>query len=76
MPENNLFPPEGLRPSSTFSLSDLREAMENRSILEAPVQRCDTNHTLHIRLGSVQGQMPRREGIAPWISGSSRASAA
>ena len=35
MPENNLFPPEGLRPSSTFSLSDLREAMENRSILEA-----------------------------------------
>ena len=40
MPENNLFPPEGLRPSSTFSLSDLREAMENRSILEAPVQRC------------------------------------
>ena len=72
MPENNLFPPEGLRPSSTFSLSDLREAMENRSILEAPVQRCDTTHTLHIRLGSVEGQMPRQEVIAPWISGSSR----
>lgn len=72
MPENNLFPPEGLRPPTVYSLSDLRDAQENGTILESPVQRCDTSHTLHIQLGSVEGQMPRQEVIAPWISGASR----
>lgn len=72
MPENILFPPEGLRPPTTYSLSDLKDALENGAILESPVQRCDTDHTLHIQLGSVEGRMVRQEVIAPWISGASR----
>ena len=28
MPENKLYPPEGLRPPSSFTLQSLREAME------------------------------------------------
>lgn len=72
MPENTLFPPEGLRPPAVYSLSDLKDALENGTILESPVQRCDTSHTLHIQLGSVAGTMPRQEVIAPWISGASR----
>lgn len=65
MPENNLFPPEGLRPPTVYSLSDLRDAQENGTILESPVQRCDTSQTLHIQLGSVEGQMPPPGGHRP-----------
>lgn len=72
MPKNRLFPPEGLAPQPTFSLQTLQSALENGSILEAPVQRCDDSHTLHIPLGSIAGIMPREEAIAPWISGSER----
>lgn len=72
MPENKRFPPEGLRPPSPCGLSDLREAMEQNTILEGVVQRCDPEHSLHLALGSVQGIIPRREAVAPWISGASR----
>ena len=72
MPENRLFPPEGLRPPSACSLPDLREAMENGTILEAPVCRCSPEHTLLLSLGSGEGRMPRQEVVAPWISGSER----
>ena len=72
MPENNLFPPEGLRPQPVFSLPALQQAMEAGTILEAPVQRCDVDKNLHISLGSVIGFMPREEVIAPWISGADR----
>ena len=72
MPENLHFPPEGLRPVNNFSLSELKDAMEQGTILEAAVQRCDIHHTLHLRLGNVAGRIPHREAIAPWISGSGR----
>lgn len=72
MPENNLFPPEGLRPPTDYTLSDLKAAVENGDILEGTVQRCDINHTLHLSLNGIAAQMPRQEVTAPWISGASR----
>ena len=72
MPENNLFPPEGLRPQPVFSLTALQQAMEAGTILEAPVQRCDVDKNLHIPLGSTAGIMPREEVLAAWISGADR----
>jgi len=72
MPENNRYLPEGLRPPTACSLSTLQDALESGAILEGTVQRCDTQHTLHIPLGTVHGQIPRTEVLAPWISGSGR----
>lgn len=72
MPENKLFPPEGLRPPAVYSLADLKEALETGAVLEGAVQRCDTGQTLHIALGGVEGLIPRGEAIAPWISGAAR----
>lgn len=72
MPENQLFPPEGLRPPVRFTPERLREAMERRDILEAPVQRCDTEHALHIDLDGIPGLISRPEAIAPWINGAGR----
>lgn len=72
MPENRLFPPEGLTPQPALTLKALRSAQEHHTILEAAVQRCDAQHTLHIPLGSVTGILPRAEAIAPWISGAYR----
>lgn len=72
MPENHLYPPEGLRPQSSFSLSTLKDAMEQATILEGTVQRCDANHNLHISFGHISGRMPREEVNAPWINGSDR----
>ncbi|MCI8398571.1 MAG: 30S ribosomal protein S1 [Oscillibacter sp.] len=72
MPENKSYPPEGLRPSEPFTLDLLKEAMEAQTILEAPVQRCAPDHTLHLALGAVQAHIPRQEAVAPWISGSDR----
>lgn len=72
MPENNLYLPEGLRPQTALPFSALKTAMESGAILESVVQRCDTQHTLHLSLGAVAGHMPREEVIAPWISGAQR----
>ncbi len=72
MPENNRFLPEGLRAPGPYALSDLKDALERRTILEGTVQRCDTDHTLRIPLGSTAGRMPRQEVVAPWISGAQR----
>ena len=72
MPENRKFPPEGLRPQVPWTLADLQEAMAAGTVLEATADRCDAVHTLHFTLGSIHGQMPRREVLSPWISGSQR----
>lgn len=72
MPENNLFPPEGLRPPTAYTLSDLKAAAESGDILEGAVQRCDASHTLHFSLNGVAAKMPRQEVTAPWISGADR----
>lgn len=50
MPENKLYPPEGLRPPSSFTLQSLREAMEQNTVLEDRVLRCDAGHNLLLSL--------------------------
>lgn len=72
MPENKLYPPEGLRPPVPLTFDRLRDALESGEILEAPVQRCGVDHTLHLNLGGVQARIPREEAVAPWISGAER----
>lgn len=72
MPENSLFPPEGLRPPSRFTIETLRAAAESGEILEAEVQRCDAGHTLILTLDGITGKIPRQDAVAPWISGAER----
>lgn len=72
MPENRHYLPEGLRRCGVHTLSDLREAKETNTILEAVPLRCDTAHHLHFRFGSIYALLPRQEAIAPWISGAER----
>ena len=72
MPENKLYPPEGLRPPVPLTFDRLRDALESGEILEAPVQRCGVDHTLYLNLGGVQARIPREEAVAPWISGAER----
>lgn len=72
MPENILFPPEGLTPQRPFSISSLRDAMEHGDVLEAVAQRCDPQQNLHLSLGPVAGILPRAEALSPWISGAER----
>ena len=71
MPENRLFPPEGLNPAA-LSLPDLRSALDSGQVLEAVPWRCDAAHTLHFRFGAMEGRMPRSEAVAPWINGAER----
>ena len=59
MPENKLYPPEGLRPPSSFTLQSLREAMEQNTVLEDRVLRCDAGHNLLLSLGGIQARIPR-----------------
>ena len=72
MPENKLYPPEGLRPPVPLTFDRLRDALESGEILEAPVHRCGVDHTLYLNLGGVQARIPREEAVAPWISGAER----
>jgi len=73
MPENKLYLPEGLRPQAALTLPLLRDAMERRTILEAPAIRCDSRRELTVDLGDgLTGSIPREEALAPWISGAGR----
>ena len=72
MPENKLFPPEGLRPPAEFTTASLKEAAERHQILEAVAHRCGPDHTLHFSLDGIAGEMPRSQAVAPWVSGASR----
>ena len=72
MPENKLYPPEGLRPPASFTLQGLREALEQGTVLESIVQRCDLHHDLHLSLGGVPARIPRAEVLSPWLSGAER----
>lgn len=72
MPENILFPPEGLTPQPAFSISSLRAAMDHGDVLEAVAQRCDPQQNLHFTLGPVTGILPRAEALSHWISGAER----
>ena len=72
MPKNDYFPPEGLCPPDTPTLAQLQAALEEGTVLESPVLRCDVGHNLHLRLGGVSAVLPREEVTAPWISGANR----
>ena len=72
MPENQLYLPEGLRPPSPFTIQSLREALEQGTVLESTVLRCDTQRDLCMSLGGIRGRIPRREAVSPWISGAER----
>ena len=64
MPENKLFLPEGLRPPVSYTLAELKSAQKEHTILEAPVLRCDTDHTLHVSLGGISGIIPKKHRAA------------
>ena len=72
MPENRAYPPEGLTPAGSYTLAELRSAMESRTVLEGTVQRCDADLNLYLQLGSVSARIPKEEVTAPWISGAGR----
>jgi len=44
------------------SQAGLREAQASGAVLEGRVLRCDTEHNLHVDLGTMQGLIPRVEG--------------
>lgn len=62
------FYPEGLLENNPenkqrlSSLTSIREAMNNGSILEAKAFMCDSGHNLIVNLGSVKGIIPKEEG--------------
>ena len=72
MPENKLFPPEGLRPPTPCSLPLLQSAAADGSILEGCVDRCDGELALHLSLDGIRGYIPPSEVLSPWISGAQR----
>ena len=72
MPENKQFLPEGLRPPSRCTLQSLKTAAETNEILEAVVQRCDADHTLHLSLNGISARILKDDVNAPWINGSER----
>ena len=70
----NIYLPEGSGPllPEELSLSFLREAMEQQTILSGTAIRCDGRRDLHLRLGPYDAIMPRWEAVHPSISGSER----
>lgn len=72
MPENKHYPPEGVIPFPVYTLSELKDAKNEHTILEGIVHHCDPAQNLHLYFGKIHGIIPRHEVVAPWISGSSR----
>ena len=72
MPYNSVYLPEGLRPARPPDLSALRAALEDETILETTVLRCDARRTLHLALAGGEALLPPEEAVAPWISGAGR----
>ena len=54
------------------SLSSLREAMLNGTVLEARAVKCDKAHDLHVNLGCMEGVIPREEGAVGVAAGEVR----
>ena len=55
-----------------FSLNTLRDAIYNREPLELRALRCDSEHNLHFKLGSIHGFMPHDECALGVADGSVR----
>ena len=72
MPENRLYLPEGLKPVPEFTISMLKEAIENGEIHEAVPKRCDVDHRLFFQLNGISAVMKHDQVNAPWISGANR----
>lgn len=72
MPKNDLFPPEGMLPPEALTLTQLRDAAQQGTVLEGLVRCCDVEHDLRLSLGSIEARIPRQEVSAPWISGAER----
>ncbi len=62
------FYPEGMLEDLSFnkqrlsSIATLKEAMQNKDILEAKAFMCDSGHNLIVNLGSIKGIIPKDEG--------------
>ena len=69
---NTLYLPEGERPRGPYTIDELRQAMAEQRILEAPALRCDPHHDLFVDLGGIQGRIPRSEAVLTDISGADR----
>lgn len=48
--------------SITYSLSDLKSAYDNGTVLEGRVLLCDKEHNMFVNLGAMKGVIPREEG--------------
>ncbi len=61
--EYQKFIPEGWNEGeSAYTLSDLKEALDERTILSGKVLECDSNNNLHVKFGdSITGIVPRQE---------------
>lgn len=74
----NKYCPEGMlinRPeniSAVSTISDLKEAMKKRTILEGRVAVCDNGHDLIVDLPCGRGVIPRNEGAVGIEDGSTR----
>ncbi len=67
--------PEGTNPElvKKFStLSELKEAVKCREILEGTVTVCDSQHNLYVDLGTFTGVLPRLEGALGILEGTAR----
>lgn len=72
MPENKLFLPEGFRPQAVLTPALAKEELQQQTILEGTVLRCDSQRNLWVSLGNLTGVIPRSEAVAPWVSGSDK----
>ncbi len=72
------FLPEGSRISTQENLdvftskAALRDALQNKKILEARAVMCDKEHNLHVDLGVMKGIIPRSEGAMGIAEGTVR----
>lgn len=70
----NIYLPEGRGPlfPDHQPLTVLREAMDQQTILEGTVLRCDSRRDLTVNLGGYEGVIHRSDAVHPSISGSDR----
>ena len=59
----------GEEKASAYSLSALQEALKNNTILEAVCYMCDKEQNLHIKLGEIEGIIPKNESAIGVQSG-------
>ncbi len=72
--KNARFLPEGYAPLSTLPLPlpAVEELMEQGTVAEGMVLRCDAQHDLHVKFRGYDGVIPREEAVLPEISGADR----